>query len=512
VIILKSIPKNNAKEPCTNPDDVFLVKLFQNFDKMMSPRDKINWAVTSDFKVFSEFLIKDIQKIQKRLKKPSDAYLYYVCEHSFNFLDWIKLIVEDAGCTTFGSAWEKVFDEHFKDKHILQQIYTNCFEKWISKKTGQYKIGVNFYNILKGKLYYHDRFNHWFEVDKNTAFDLKPNKKLIKTHNIIEQLNKQYKETPYDVLLKKWKNKNYQGKLPKTFFQFNKKETSPEEYSDFTLSNIKELLKNPVSLTEIERWNNNKTIDVEHIMKMAMFITKLVEKRRKANSHTLYLLRDCLIFHEAQKAMDILDGKKTSSDQILVGRKLLSNKKGVWGFYATMLEALYTSHLRYPKDFTKFYNEYARLMDLFVSLNSDFATIIDRISKYIKKHTQTNKRKIIIFDIGFQGSIALLTKYIIDRHINPSIPKNKIRTDIEIGVGAKWSKELFGSRHNSNYFPMLNRIQLMSRSDELYHYVWGSLKLGKIKVKMSDKKIQKEAAIELIVVMMVLKLLQDNKK
>ncbi|MFH1423275.1 MAG: hypothetical protein ABIH42_11265, partial [Planctomycetota bacterium] len=104
---------------------------------------------------------------------------------------------------------------------------------------------------------------------------------------------------------------------------------------------------------------------------------------------------------------------------------------------------------------------------------------------------------------------ALLTKYIIDRHISPSGPNGKIETDIEIGVGAEWSKELFGHRHYSDYFPLLNRIQLMSRSDELYHYIEGSLDSGKLKVKMSTKKTQHDAATELIVFIMLLMVMQN---
>lgn len=509
---MKPDPKHSVKEPSTNPEDAWLIKLIQNFETMIPARKDINWPNTSDFQVFSKFLINDIQEMQKLLENPDDDYLYYVCGHVFNILDWIKLIVEDAGCSTFAGAWEQLFDERFGDKHILQHIYIDCFKRWISQKTGQYKVGINFYNVLKGKLYYRDSFGQWFEVEQTTAFDLKPNKNRIKDLGTIEQLDKQHKETQYDALLKQWENKHYQGILPNTFFQFNDNKTSPEEYFDFTLANIKKLLKNPVSITEIERWNNNEAIEAEHIIKIAIFVSDLVAKRRKDDSHTLYLLRDSLIFHETHKAMDILNGKSTSSDQILVGRKLLSNKQGRWEYYIITLTALYEAHLRYPNDFTQFYNEYARLLDMFVSLNSEFAAIIANLKDYIKQHIRTNKSKIVIFDIGFQGSIALLTKYIIDRHIGPSGPNGKIVTDVEIGIGAEWSKELFGQRHYSNYFPLLNHIQLMRRSDKLYDYIEGSLDSGKLKVKMGDKKTQHDAATELIAIMMILMVLQDNKK
>ena len=81
----------------------------------------------------------------------------------------------------------------------------------------------------------------------------------------------------------------------------------------------------------------------------------------------------------------------------------------------------------------------------------------------MNKEEKTDKKKVIVFDIGFRGSIALLTKYIIDNHINPSNLDKKIEIDIEVGVGALWSKELFGDRHLGDYFPFLNRLQLMKR-------------------------------------------------
>jgi hypothetical protein len=454
-------------------------------------------------------LIKDDQEIKEKLKNTDDDYLYYVCEHIFNILDWIKLIVEDAGCFTFSDAWEKLFEEKFGDKYILQHLYNECFDKWIFKKNGQYKIGMNFYNLFENKIYFCNFFGEWFEVDKATAFDIKPNKKLIKNKVLIEHLNKQYKETPFDRVLKKWENKKYQGKLLKNFFQFNNKRTSPEEYSAFALKNIKKLLKNPVSIKEIERWNGNKKIDLDYLAKIAFFVSDLAQKRREENSHILYLLRDSLIFYEAHKALDILNNKNTSSSQILIGRKLLSNKRGMWGYYVVTLTALYEAHLRYPNDFAKFYKEYCRLLDLFVSLNLEFAKIISNLKNYIKKHIPKGNRKLIIFDIGFQGSIALLTKYIIDRHIL-SKANGKIETDIEIGIGAEWSKELFGYRHDGDYFPLLTHIQLMSRSDKLYRYIDKSLAFGELKVKMGNKKDQHDAAVELIVILMILKVMQDN--
>lgn len=484
-------------------DDTWLIKLFKDVEIILNTdKAEIDWTVTTDFQVFSEFLIKNIQEIQEKLKAADDDYLYYTCEHTFNIMDWIKLIGA-AGFPTFNPAFENLFDKQFGNKHILQNMYDTCFEKWISSKRGQYRVGENFYNILDAKLYYRNRFGQWFEVDRTTAFDLKPNKTLIEDNGIIDQLNSEYKETWYDAILKQWDGKQYRGILPEDFLRFENEETSPEEYSVFTVAQIKTFLKNPISVAELERWNGAKIIDLEDIVKISARVLDITKKRRESGSHTIYLLRDCLMFYELHKTLDILNQKDTSSDQILIGRKLLSHKLREGGYYAVTLEALYNAHRRYPTDFNEFYNEYARLMNMFVSLNQGFATVIANIAEYVKEHTKTDKNKIVVFDIGFQGSIALLTKYIIDHHINPSNPKSTIQTDVKIGVGALWSKQLFGDRHYGDYFPFLNHVQLAARSDELYHYKLNSLDSGKLRVVMGDKKWQQKATVELATLVMI---------
>lgn len=494
-------------------DDPWLIKSFKEFEQT-PPKDKskLDWSITTDFQVFSEFFIDDIQEIQARLKNADDEYLYYVCRHLFSILDWIKLMVFDSGLPTLASAFENLFDKHFGDKHILQSIYDTCFEKWVSHKNGQQKIGENFYNILNSKLYYRNRLNQWFEVDRRTAFDLKPDKEIVEDKSILDQLNSEYKKTWYDEILKQWEDKQYQGTLPDNFLKFDDQETTPEAYFDFTLDHIKTLLKNPVSIAELERWNGEEIVDLEDIIKISAGVLDIVAKRRQDDSHTLYLLRDCLIFYEAHKTMDILNSEDTSADQIMVGRKLLSHKTKEWGYYVATLDALYSAHLRYPANFEEFYNDYARLLDIFASLNQGFAEVIADLAEYIKKHIQTDKDKIVVFDIGFQGSIALLTKYITDRHIDPSGLNGKIETDIKVGIVALWSKKLFGeNRYEDDYFPFLNRVQLLTRSNDLYHYKIGSLNSGKIQVLMGDKKNQKKAAIELVVLVMVTLLRHSDK-
>lgn len=486
-------------------DDPWLMGYFKDFDTI-PPVNKatLDWFLTTDLQVFSEYLVKDIQDIQSRLKDADDEYLYYVCKHIFNIQDWINLMVFDAGFTTFSTAWEKIFEKHFGDKHILQNTYNTCFEKWVSQKSGQQQIGANCYNLYGGKLYYRNRLKQWFEVDEKTAFDLKPDKKLIKDKEIVEQLDKEYKETWYDTLLKTWEDKQYQGKLPDDFLEFEDKETTPEDYFNFSLANIKKLIESPVSITELERWNGGEIKDLEDTVKIIALAKEMVIKRREDNSHTLYLLRDCIVFYELQKTMDILESEGTSANQVLVGRKLLSHPSKEWGYYQATLNALYDAHRRYPDNFEEFYNDYTRLIDMFASMNAGFAEVMTNLANYINNHIKTEKNKIVVFDVGFQGSIALLTKYIIDHYINPSNSNGKIETDIKVGIVALWSKKLFGeNRFYDDYFPFLNRLQLITRSNELYQYKKGSLNSGEVQIVMGDDQTQHKASIELVVLVIV---------
>lgn len=485
----------------TQHDDSDLIYLFENLEKLITG-DKVNmdWTTTTDFKLFSQYILCDIREIQDKLRGCDNDYLYYVCRHIFNIQDWIKLIVEDAGFPTFGTTWEAFFDEHFKDKYILQHLYDQSFTKWLKGKSGQHEVGINTYTVLDDKLYYRNRFKQWFEVDNATAFDLLPNKQPIYASNLIQQLTKSYQDTWYDDIMSKWVHKKYLGKLSDDFFKYPLQETNPDEYLNYSLKQIDWLLKNPVSIDELERWNGNTISDIEDIIKIVSFALNIVKKRRQDDSHTLYLLRDCIIFNEAQKTLDMLSDKTTSSDQVLIGRKLLSHKPGAWGYYAGMLDALYNAHLRYPDDFSKFYVEFSRLMNLFEHANPKFANVIDDLAEYIQAHLKTEKKEVIVFDIGFQGSIALLVKYIIDTHI---VANKGFRTDIKIAIGAQWSMKLFGDRYEDDYFPMLNRMQLLKRSNELYQYKDGSLKSNQLTVVMGDFEQQRRAAIELAVLVMV---------
>lgn len=489
-----------------NHDDDDLIYFFKNFESLLEGKvptiDTI--SAGSDFYVFRTYFARDLRQMQDQLKNADDTYLLKVAEHMFNIIDWVDLIVDNRG-QAFRGAVEHFLEQEFGNKKLLETLYDLSFDKWLTNKNGQYEIGINTYTVRENKIYYRNRFEEWYEIDKKSAFEVQPSRILVGDNTLIAFLNASYSSTSTDLIIHKWNDRKLNNVLPDDFLQFSKETTSPEEYFEYSIEHIKLLLENPVSISELERWNGETIVDLEETIKLCTYILKLVKDRRSDKSHTVYLLRDCLLFYEAHKVLDILYSEETSSDQLLIGRKMLSHQPDKWGYYIVTIEALYEAHKRYPDNYSKFYEEFMRLIDLLIAVNPKFQGVINALLPYIQHHIQTNENKIIIFDVGFQGSINLLIQYIIDRHITPNT-EHPSSTDIEVAVGALWSAELFGDRIKSDYFPFLNRVQRMATSEELYHYEFNGLQDKHVRVTMGGKAWQKKAAVERVVLAMLAQL------
>lgn len=493
-------------EQSTHNDDD-LIYFFKNFESIMSGSaptiDQVSTGV--DFSVFREFLIDDIRELQKSIDNADDDdYQLWAAEHLFNIIDWAHLIDGNRG-DIFSASLEQAFEKEFGDKKILTTLYDVYLQGWLTDKDGRHKVGGNTYTIFDNTIYYRDRFRQWYKVEKRSVFDLQPKKALINEQSVIAHLNESYAPTPIDNLIQKWNEQDFQNTLPKNFLEFDQQVTSPEAYFDFSIKHMKELAEKPISLSELERWNGGVIPNLENIIMICIRVLEIVKERRRDEGHTIYLLRDCLVFYETHKLLDFLNSEETSSDQLLIGRRLLSQEPDKWGYYIVILEALYEAHRRYPNNYTQFYSEFTRLMDLFSAVNPKFEAIIKTITPYIQSHIQTNQDKIIIFDVGFQGSINLFVQYVIDRYINTD-PDSPFTTDIKVSIGALWSKELFGDRIMDDYFPFLNRVQQLATSDKLYHYVFDSLNKAQVSVTMGDKSWQHKATVERVVMVMLAKL------
>lgn len=487
-------------------DDDDLIYFFKNFESILGAGNPTVNSISSavDFTVFRDYFVQDIKQIKDGLSGADDTYLLQTAEHTYSIIAWMRLIVDNRG-EAFSKAFEDTFNKEFGDSKILETLYTECLVKWLSGKKGQYKIGKNTYSTHSGSIYYRDRFERWFEVKKEEVFNIQPAKTIVEDSKILSLLKNSYQPTEIDLIINEWEDQNLDAILPVDFLQFNQEKTTPEEYFTFSIAHLKSLAENPISIAELERWNGGTIVDLEETITVCTSILEYVKNRRNYQSHTIYLLRDSLLFYEAHKIFDIIESKETSSDQLLIGRKMLSHQPNKWGYYIVILEALYEAHKRYPSNYSEFYNEFGRLMDVLVSVNPKFQALIERLLPYIQNHLHTDKHRVTIFDVGFQGSINLFINHIIDRYISPNA-EYPIETDIEIAVGALWSKELFGERFKSDFFPFLDQVQRMATSDELYHYEFNGLNDTQVTVTMGNKNWQKKAAIERAVLVMLARL------
>lgn len=468
------------------------------------PVDKanINWFYTLDFKIQGDFIIKDIGSLLEKVNIANSDELLYISQHCFNLISWVSQM-GIMGFPTLAPCVDKLLKDNFDNGNIIKEIQENSFKKWLEDKRGQHKIGENHFNIYNGEIYYKNLRGGWNLVDKVEVFKIMPVLGQEPDNTIVEELEKDYRPTEYHKIFTEWQKSAFASDLPEDLFSYVSGETTPGEYLDFTLKNIKEIIKNPVSLDQVEKLNTKGDGYLEYIIKVGYLMAEFVQKRRARGQHTVYLLRDCLIFYEIQKTLDLLEGKETSCDQLIIGRKLLSNKKRVGGHWYFVQEALFYSYIRYPEDYSKFYEEFSRIMKEYKIYNKEFKDFLDKLAVYVKNHIENaikNNLGIEIVDLGFQGSINVLVKYIIDNYCTGEV---NLKTDIHMYVLAEWFKTVYGKRYTSETYSMLTEIEVLARNEYLYDYKTGSFDNGEPTVLMGEEGAQKDAGLELLVTTMV---------
>ncbi|MBW4061690.1 hypothetical protein HJC99_03935 [Candidatus Saccharibacteria bacterium] len=127
------------------------------------------------------------------------------------------------------------------------------------------------------------------------------------------------------------------------------------------------------------------------------------------------------------------------------------------------------------------------------------------LGNHIAQAKVTNRR-INVIDLGFQGSINMLVKYVLDQYCSQSA---KQAADIHMYVVAEWFKGVYHNMYTSNTFSSLTHIEVMARNNAIYQYVPGSLHDGKLTVTYGSKDDQSQADMELTV--MAMTILLQNK-
>jgi hypothetical protein len=278
--------------------------------------------------------------------------------------------------------------------------------------------------------------------------------------------------------------------------------SNPDTILEASLSKIRSILAHPVSLAEIIKAHPEGLRFVEKTIKISLIMSQYVQTRRHKHEHTLYLLRDCLLFNELHHTLDIIEDRPTSHDQVYIGRKILSNAKREGGHWYVTQEILFSAYLASPNDFGGFYADYSRRLQEYEAYSSEFSALVQELVGYIEKHIggRDSTQPVRIIDLGFQGSINMLLKYIIDIHCKWSVGR---MIDMNMFVVAEWFKSSYGAdRYSNNTYGLLTYIEEMARNEYLYEYLPSSLENGALSVQMCGHEKATHANLELITVTM----------
>lgn len=465
-------------------------------------KSQIKWNFTKDFQIQSKYIVEDVSSIITRLGNAKDEELLNISQHCYNLLSWARQM-DIMGFTGLEYYIDELLLDHFGDKEIILKLQKQSFTKWIKDKTGSQKIGENYFVLHDGRIYYKKLHGQWCVVKEGDVFNLSPEMSVVEDVGTIEALDADYEPSVYHQLYYEWQKGEYKYNIPDNHFSSSGGESTPEDELDKSLAKIKRIIANPVSLEVVRSLGYIDDERLEYLIKISYIMTQFVQTRRGNGEHTIYLLRDCLIFYEIHKTLDILEGVATSSDQLIAGRKLLSNKKREGGHWYFTQEALFFAYEECPDDFNGFYKAFSIILSDYEEYNDEFREFIKKLADYIDLHIPTDLSSgttVNIVDLGFQGSINILVKYVIDKHCRAGKNHN---TEIHMFVLAEWFKSIYSGMYTSETYSLLTNIEVLARNELLYDYKLGSFAESVPSVIMGFEDEQELANEELIVTTMV---------
>lgn len=474
---------------------------FKEFEsRPIRSKDEVPWPITIEYEIQSKYFISNL----KSLPDPdiaTDLELLTVARHCNNLINYVEQM-RLMGYTGFPGVIEDLLENEFGNRKKLGNLRRAYIEKWVRGKSGQHKVGDNHFTIHEDKFYYYALSNMWYEVDSDKVFDLMPKLMREADPQTCKLLGTGYVATRYQKIYKCWQDAEYSGKLAPTFFSPKSGQSSPEDVLDDTIKKIHSIIKHPVALKEVMRAIADSPSHLEYLIKVSCVVTDFARQRRASNEHSLYLLRDCAMFSEAQIVIDLLEGQKSHHDQIYLGRQAFSSKKRSAGHWYLCQELLLLSLQEHPHDFTDFYADFTKRLKDYEEYSPEFAGLVQELAQYLGNYIEEaiqNNLTINVVDLGFQGSINMIVKYVLDQYC---LQETKIETDIHVYVAAEWFKNVYPNRYTSRTFSLLTDIELMARNDAIYEYVPWSLRDGKLLVAYGGEAGQKQADIELIVTTM----------
>lgn len=465
-------------------------------------KDKIKWNFTKDFQVQSNFIIKKLRFILHNLDTATDEELLKASQTCHNLISWTEQM-RIMGFTGFQPYIDELLKNNFGEIDVIQNTRSRAIDKWLENNDGSQKIGENYYTIHLKCIYNKRLDGKWYLVNTNSVFNIMPTMEKVDDLALCQNLELRHQPSVYQRIFIEWSQGNYSASIAENHFDNFSGLSNPDKELRKALDKIKQIHDAPVSLNELQKFTNLGIEDLEYLIKHSYLMTRFVQERRQFNEHTIYLLRDCVMFNEIHETLDIIEQKHTSSDRLIVCRDLLSNKKRRGGHWYFSQEALFFAHEKYPDDFEKFYKEYSQILSDYENFSDEFRLFIKKLALYVDEHIPSGideDFKIDIVDLGFQGSINILLKYVIDTHC---VAGKNHKTIIHMTVLAEWFKTTYRGMYSFETYSLLTSVESFARNELMYTYKLGSFEAGEVAVEMGSFDDQQKANLELLVTTMV---------
>lgn len=481
---------------------------FEEFEnRPIRGKDQVPWLVTIEYEIQSKFFVSSLSFLPD-INRASDSKLFSAAQHCNNLFGWVEQM-RIMGYTGLPGVIEDLLEEKYGNRQHLTDLRRAYTEKWLKGKSGQHNIGENNFTIYRDKFYYYSLRHEWREVEPSSIFNIMPKFGQKADSQISELLSAEYKPTRFQQVYMSWKDTNYSGKLPVSSAKTG--QTTPEDVLKDTLGKVQAIIENPPALEEVNKATSAKTDYLEYLIKISCLVADFAQHRRTSNEFSLYLLRDCAMFHEAQIIIDLVEGQQTSHDQAYIGRQSLSSRLRDAGHWYVCQELLLLSLQKYPNDFPGFYEFFTQRLRDYEKYSPEFGVLVQNLAKYLSNHIDEAKQSnltINVIDLGFQGSINMLVKYVLDEYC---LHETKLPTKVHMYIVAEWFKGVYQDMYTSNTFSALTDIEVLSRNNAIYEYVNWSLRDGRLDVAYGSKADQNLADIELTVMTMTILLTKNSK-
>lgn len=475
---------------------------FEEYESLpVIEKSKIKWTYTKDFEVQSKYIVAYIRSTYEKLESMNDEALLDTSQECYNLISW-SVQMKVMGFSGLQHYLDELLVREFNNKDEITNLQYKTFNIWLRDKEGFYKIGDNYFVVADNQVYYRKLDGSWWLVEKSSAFNIYPGFHKAVVGTLVRKLNSISQTSPYETIYQEWMKDEYANNTPSNHYDVVKGTTNPDKVLEITLTKIRKIIDQPVSIHSVLLRGKIDIDSLEQLIKLSFIMVRFTQARRRTDEHTVYLLRDCIMFDEIHKTLDILDQKTTSSDRLIVCRDLLTNKKRRGGHWYFVQEALFFACEKHPKDFAAFFKEFSKILKDYEDYSEEFSNYLKSLSIYIDEHIKQSDSKLNInfVDLGFQGSINILLKYVVENH---SKAPHKRHVNIHMTIVADWFKDIYKGMYYSDTYSLLTVIESLGRNELMYRYVLGSFEKGDIAVNMGTKAEQDISNTELLVSTMV---------